>query len=105
MTNHHNLWNNTDHDFCIRPNEFQLPINDGNRYPFVGIVGVVGFLCTLSSSFSNPPTSFLVCWRFLNNGSTVYKMVYLDPSLKDIDSGESHVCEIVSATNQLVCWQ
>ncbi|CAI9267182.1 unnamed protein product [Lactuca saligna] len=90
------------------PNGFQLPINEGSRYPFVGIVGGAGFLCALSSPFSNPsttPTSFLVCWRFLNNGTTVYKRVYLGPSLQDIDSGDSHVCGIVSATNQLLCWQ
>ncbi|CAH1419241.1 unnamed protein product [Lactuca virosa] len=90
------------------PDGFQLPINEGNRYPFVGIVGGAGFLCALSSPFSNPsttPTSFIVCWRFLNNGSTLYKRVYLGPSLQDIDSGDSHVCGIVSATNQLLCWQ
>lgn len=35
----------------------------------------------------------------------MYKRVYLGPSLKDIDSGETHVCGIVSSTNQLLCWQ
>ncbi|KAI3512959.1 hypothetical protein L1887_20282 [Cichorium endivia] len=90
------------------PAGFQLPVNDGHRYSFVGIVGGAGFLCALSSPSLNPSaarTSFLVCWRFLPNGSTVYKRIYLGPSLKDIDSGDSHVCGIVSGTNQLVCWQ
>ncbi|KAL4559669.1 hypothetical protein LXL04_031812 [Taraxacum kok-saghyz] len=88
------------------PAGFQLPLGDVNRYSYVGIVGGAGFLCALSSpSSSGTPTSFLVCWRFLANGSTVYKRVYLGAPLKDIDSGESHVCGIVSATNQLLCWQ
>ncbi|KVH98235.1 Concanavalin A-like lectin/glucanase, subgroup, partial [Cynara cardunculus var. scolymus] len=90
------------------PALIQLPSNVGTSHSFVGIVGGTRFVCALSSPFlssSATLTSFLVCWRFLLDGRTVYKRVYLGPSLKDIDSGETHVCGIVSSTNQLLCWQ
>ncbi|PWA59279.1 Concanavalin A-like lectin/glucanase, subgroup [Artemisia annua] len=50
-------------------------------------------------------TSFLVCWRFDAHGNSEFKRVYLGPSLKEIDSSDSHVCGIVDVTNELVCWQ
>ncbi|KAJ9559734.1 hypothetical protein OSB04_004894 [Centaurea solstitialis] len=85
-----------------------IPSNDGIANSFVGIVGGTGFLCGLSSPFLNSsavPTSFVVCWRFLPDGRTVYKRVYIGPALKAIDSGETHVCGIVNSTGQVLCWQ
>ncbi|KAK9073468.1 hypothetical protein SSX86_007792 [Deinandra increscens subsp. villosa] len=80
-----------------------------NTFSLIAIVGGSRFLCGLSSPFLNAsktPNSFLVCWRFHANGTTAqFKRVYLGPPLKSIDSGDSHVCGIVSDTNQLLCWQ
>ncbi|KAL8261090.1 hypothetical protein R6Q59_025139 [Mikania micrantha] len=77
--------------------------NETNRFSFVGIVGGSRFLCGLSSPVSN--SSFLVCWRFLIDNRIQFKRVYQGPPLKAIDSGDEHVCGIVSATDQLLCWQ
>nr|XP_043636806.1 serine/threonine-protein kinase-like protein CCR4 [Erigeron canadensis] len=85
---------------------YPSPFNVGiiPRYSYVGIVGGNRFLCALTST-SVSSLSILVCWRFFEDGSTVFKRIYRGPSLKDIDSSDSHVCGIVSTTNELFCWQ
>ncbi|KAK1427571.1 hypothetical protein QVD17_16259 [Tagetes erecta] len=79
-----------------------------NRFSFVAIAGGSRFLCGLSNPFlnsSSSPTSFLVCWRFFPNATTQFHRLYIGPPLKDLDSGDEHVCGIVSSTNHLLCWQ
>ncbi|XP_071686380.1 serine/threonine-protein kinase-like protein CCR4 [Rutidosis leptorrhynchoides] len=87
---------------CTTPFDQSLP---STRFPYVGIVGGTNFLCALSSPFNSSSKTFLVCWRFLANGSPVYKRIYLGSPLKDIDSDDQRVCGIVTVTNQLLCWQ
>ncbi|GKA58864.1 serine/threonine-protein kinase-like protein CCR4 [Tanacetum coccineum] len=90
------------------PANIQLPSTSNTRFSYVGIVGGNRFVCALSSPFFNASgilVSFLACWRFDAYGNSVFKRVYLGPSLKEIDSSDSHVCGIVDVTNELLCWQ
>ncbi|KAJ0785559.1 putative protein kinase RLK-Pelle-CR4L family [Helianthus annuus] len=92
---------------CTTNGAPSAPLIDSTRFQLVGIVGGYRFVCGVSSPSTLTLTSFLVCWRFPanGNGSVVYKRLYLGSALREIDSGDSHVCGIVGATNQLICWQ
>lgn len=65
-------------------------------------------MCGLINLNSNAiPTSVLSCWRFssINGSDLQFKRIYRGPALRELDSGNSHVCGTVNGTNNLECWQ
>ncbi|KAL2513292.1 Serine/threonine-protein kinase-like protein CCR4 [Abeliophyllum distichum] len=46
------------------------------------------------------------CWRFSNISTNMtYKRIYNDPLLKELNSGNSHICGVTNGTNHFWCWQ
>ncbi|XP_051123843.1 serine/threonine-protein kinase-like protein CCR4 [Andrographis paniculata] len=86
------------------PQGIQIPLYP----PFASISGIVGgngFLCAMSSSRSSS-SSVMVCWRFsLLGNNAAYKRIYTGPVLKELQSGNSHICGLVNTSNSLQCWQ
>ncbi|KAL5558444.1 hypothetical protein UlMin_034655 [Ulmus minor] len=83
-------------------NGIQIPQNSSTS--FSGIVSGNGFVCGLRSS-SSPNTSIMHCWRFSENGILVYKRLYNNTTLAELEAGNSHICGLVNGTNLLQCWQ
>ncbi|XP_062163548.1 serine/threonine-protein kinase-like protein CCR4 [Alnus glutinosa] len=83
------------------PQGFQIRVNPNSS--FSGIVAGKGFVCALKQ----PSPSILLCWRFstINGADMIYKRIYNDTALKELDAGNSHICGIVNGTNRLECWQ
>lgn len=88
------------------PQGIQVPV----VHPFQSISGIVGgdgFLCALSSV--NPSSnSTMMCWRFFIFGNNMsYTRIYRGPFVKDLDSGNSHICGlvVVNGSSSLECWQ
>ncbi|KGN45877.1 serine/threonine-protein kinase-like protein CCR4 [Cucumis sativus] len=85
------------------PSGIQIPFNPNDSYS--GIVAGDGFFCGLRN-FPTTSNSIVVCWRFSVNGTNMEtKRVYDGPNLKELRAGNSHICGVVNATNQLECWQ
>lgn len=70
---------------------------------FSAIVSGEGFLCTVRSFSSS---SAMHCWRFSANGSNmIYKRIHREPSLQQLEAGNSHICGILNRTSGFQCWQ
>ncbi|KAL3641444.1 hypothetical protein CASFOL_016412 [Castilleja foliolosa] len=87
----------------VFPQRIQFPLNS-SLTSVSSVVAGNGFICVLSSFYPSS-TSVMVCWRFSNFGNNItYTRIYNGPILKDLNSGNSHVCGLVNGSNSLQCW-
>ncbi|KAJ3669094.1 hypothetical protein LUZ60_011044 [Juncus effusus] len=85
-----------------------LPLRTTRNYPsgrssFSAITAGDGFLCALGPTLTLQSNYSTMLWWEFSSNSTQTKRLYDGPPIRDLASGDSHVCGLQA--NKLSCWR